>query len=128
MPGHLQGGWPGNQLPLPSLQRTITFQSGPHHHSKYHMHQYRGFGYWRKLSDVTALALEVTKPTGWETLRKREFKEMPHVEATGECLLSGLRSCLVPAPGEFWDGLWEHSGDPDRPGPLTLSVSCLLRK
>lgn len=53
---------------------------------------------------------------------------MPHIEAPGEYLLSRSYSCLVPAPGKFWAGPWEHSGDHDRPGPVTLAASCFLRQ
>lgn len=53
---------------------------------------------------------------------------MPPMKATSKRLLSGLYSCLVPALGEFWAGPGDHRGGPARPGPATLSVSCLLRK
>lgn len=92
------------------------------------MGQHQGLVYCRKLSDVTTMVFEVTKPTDEEALSKQKFKEMPQTEATGECWLSRSHSYLVPTPGECWAGPWEHRGDHDRPGPVTLSASCLLRK
>lgn len=41
---------------------------------------------------------------------------------------SRIHSCPVPTPGIFWARPWEDGGDHGRPGPVTLSLSCLLRK
>lgn len=84
------------------------------------MCQRQGFLHWRKLSGMTTMVFEVTKPTGQEALSNSELKEMSQTDARGRCQLSRCRSCPV------------HSGSPvvtrDRPGPAILSAGRLLSK